>query len=657
MSIDKIKGIGPKSMKLLNKLEIYTISDLQEYYPYRYNIYHFSSSLLEDTLLCMQVIIESSPNVSYIKRNFNRLSFRANANSKLITVTIFNRAFLKNNLLIGKKIIIIGKYDKKKNTFVASDIKFDIVDGQIEPVYHLTKGLSNKAINKFIISSLDNKTTLDKIPSSYILKYNFIRKDEALRLIHEPKSEDDIMLAKSRLIYEELFEFAFKMNYLKIINKRVIGIAKMFDESKVEDFINSLSFTLTDDQQKSVKEILKDLKSKSKMNRLLLGDVGSGKTIVSVIAMYACFLSGFQTALMAPTEILAIQHFNSIRAVLNKFNVNVGLITGSLTKMEKKKTYEKVKNNEINILIGTHSLLNEELEFNNIGLVVTDEQHRFGVNQRGIFQSKGNNLDILYLSATPIPRTYAMTIYGDLDISIIKTKPRGRKDIITKLYKSSDIKEILYAILQEIKLGHQVYIISPLVEDNDNQSLSSVMSLKENIDRAFNNLIKSEVIYGKLKQKEKDLIMDSFLNNDTKILISTTVIEVGIDVPNASMIVIYNAERFGLATLHQLRGRVGRSNIQSYCHLISDYDSERLRVMEESNDGFYIAEKDFKLRGHGDLFGTRQHGDMTFKLADLKNNYDILVNAKNDSDEFILNKDYLNNKYYNNIVNSLDITN
>ncbi len=656
MNIEKIKGIGPKSVKLLNKLDIYNITDLQEYYPYRYNIYNFSNDLIEDTLLYISATIESNPTVAYIKRNFNRLSFRALASNRLINVTIFNRAFLKNNLTIGKKVVLIGKYDLKKNSFTASDIKFNITDGYIEGVYHLTSGLTNNTLSKFILSSLEEKT-INKIPDEYISKYNFISKKEALNLIYNPKDEKDIAISKRRLVYEELFEFAFKMNYLKKVNKNAKGISKCFDIKKVNDFIDNLSFSLTTDQEKSVKEILKDLKKDTKMNRLLLGDVGSGKTIVSVIAMYACFLSGFQTALMAPTEILAIQHYNSIKKLLDKYNINTGLITGSLTKTEKKKLYEKVKNKEIDILIGTHALLNEELDFNNIGLVVTDEQHRFGVNQRGIFQNKGINPDILYLSATPIPRTYAMTIYGDLDVSMIKTKPSGRKDIITKVYTTKEIKDVLLSILREIKLGHQVYIISPLVEDNDDLSLSSVMSLKENIDKAFNNLIKSEVIYGKLKQKDKDLIMDNFLKNETKVLISTTVIEVGIDVPNATLIVIYNAERFGLATLHQLRGRVGRSDIQSYCNLISDYDSKRLKVMEESNDGFYIAEKDFEIRGYGDLFGTKQHGDMTFKLADLKNNYDILVDAKNDSEEYLYNKGYLNNEYYNNIISSLDITN
>ncbi len=404
-----------------------------------------------------------------------------------------------------------------------------------------------------------------------------------------------------------------------------------------------------------MKEITEDLASDKKMNRLLLGDVGSGKTIVSTVAIYANHLAGFQSALMAPTEILALQHYFSIKKTLSRYKMTVDVITGSLTAKEKTAIYERVENGEIDLLIGTHSILNDKLTFNKLGLVITDEQHRFGVNQRSCLQKKSMNPDILYLSATPIPRTYAMTIYGDLDISMIKSKPHGRKEIITKVKKENEIKDVLIAILEEIKKGHQIYIVSPLVDQNDELDLSSVKLLKEKYDMAFKNKIRTEIIHGKMKQNEKDAIMNDFKNNVIKILISTTVIEVGIDVPNATMIVIYNAERFGLASLHQLRGRVGRNDLQSYCYLISNQDNERLKVMEESNDGFYISERDFELRGHGDLFGTKQHGDMTFKIANLKNDYQILVQAKNDVEEYIKTSKYLENDYYKTIANNLDI--
>ena len=655
MDIKNLKGIGPKTLSLLNKLGIESYDDLISYYPFRYNIYSFTELTDTDENLIVNGIIESNPVVSYIKKNFNRLSFKANIHNKLVNVTIFNRVFMKNNLLIGKEVTLIGKYNYHKNIFTASDIKFGIKEGDIEPIYHLTNGLKNSALVKIISNALNADEVFDRIPEDYSNEYHFISKKDANRMIHFPNNLNEIKKAKIRLIYEELFEFAFKMNYLNKNNRKDIGISKKFSNDDINGFIEKLPFKLTTDQLNASKEILNDLADKRKMNRLLLGDVGSGKTIVSTIAIYATFLSGYQSALMAPTEILALQHYFSIKKILENYNVTVEVITGSLTKKEKLAIYKRVEAGEVDLLIGTHAILNEDLSFKKLGLVITDEQHRFGVNQRSSLQKKSSNPDILYLSATPIPRTYAMTIYGDLDISMIKTKPMGRKEIITKVKKETEIKDVLLAILEEIKKGHQVYVVSPLVDQNDELDLSSVKLLKEKFDLAYQEKIRTEIIHGKMKQNEKDAIMNDFKNNKIKILISTTVIEVGIDVPNATTIVIFNAERFGLASLHQLRGRVGRNDLQSYCYLISNSDNQRLKVMEESNDGFYISEKDFELRGHGDLFGTRQHGDMAFKIANLKNDYKILVQAKNDSDKYISSGKYLENDYYKNIANNLNI--
>ena len=652
MDIKNLHNVGEKTAKLLNKLGIYTDNDLINFYPYKYNIYNFSNSLEENITLILRVKIESNPIVFYIKKNFNKLSFRANIDNNIINVIIFNRAFLKQNLIVGKDITIIGKYDFKKNLFTASDIKFNIINGQIEPIYHLVKGLTNNIIIKIIKSNLESINIIDYLPTEYQNKYNLVSKNNAIRDIHFATSLENISNAKKRLIYEELFEFSFKMNYLKKLNQKKLKNAKKFDEEKVSLLINRLGFSLTEDQKNSVNDILNDLKSNKKMNRLLLGDVGSGKTIVATIGIYANFLSGYQSSLMAPTELLAYQHYYSINSILDKFGVTVELITGSMTKKEKEKIYERVKNNEIDLLIGTHSLLNDNLIFNNLGLVITDEQHRFGVNQRFTLQDKSTSPDILYLSATPIPRTYAMTIYGDLDISYIKTKPFGRKEIITILKKENEIKDVLHAMLEQIKLGHQIYVVCPSIDQNEENDLTSVNLLKDKLNIAFKNMINIEIIHGKMKPNEKDAIMNEFKNNQIKILISTTVIEVGIDVKNATMMVIFNAERFGLATLHQLRGRVGRNELQSYCYLISDKDNERLKVMEESNDGFYISQKDFELRGHGDLFGIKQSGDMNFKIANLKNDYNILLLANEDTKKYIENKEYLKNDYYKNIVDN-----
>lgn len=656
MDIKNLHQVGEKTSKILNKLGIFTDYDLINYYPYRYNVYNFSNELIENCTLIINVIIESNPIVSYIKKNFNRLSFRARYNERIFNVVIFNRAYLKTNLTIGKNITIIGKYDFKKNIFTSSDIKFNVTNGQIEPVYHLTKGITNNTVSKLIKDNFNNIYIKDSLPSNIISKYNLLSKKDALYNIHFANDLKMVHYAKNRLIYEELFDFSFKMNYFKNQNIRKDKEPKNIDINKINEFKKLLPFSLTTDQDNAYNEIVQDMSSNKKMNRLLLGDVGSGKTVVAVGAIYANFIAGFESTLMAPTEVLATQHYFSIKKILDKFNVTIELITGSMSKKEKEAIYKRVQNKEIDLLIGTHSLLNENIIFNNLGLVITDEQHRFGVHQRFTLEDKSKCPDILYLSATPIPRTYAMTIYGDLDISYIKTKPTGRKDIITKVKKNSDIKEVLGLMLEQIKLGHQIYVVSPLVEEDESLNLTSINLLKEKLSLAFKNLFRIEIIHGKMKTSEKESIMNDFKNNQIKILIATTVIEVGIDVSNATMMVIFNAERFGLATLHQLRGRVGRSDLQSYCYLISDSDNDRLKVMEKSNDGFYISQKDFEMRGHGDLFGVKQHGDMSFKLANLKNDYNILLFANEDAKKFIDSKEYLNNEYYKDLAQNLNIT-
>lgn len=572
-------------------------------------------------------------------------------------VVIFNRAYLKKLLTVDREIIVVGKYQKLRNVFTASDIKFKIDEERIEPIYHLTEGLKNSVVESIMSSALDLKLKIpDYIPSYLNEKYHFITKDDAIKLIHKPKSIEDIKSSELKLIYEELFIYMFKINYLKSVNKVNNGIKKDFDMGIVQEFLASLTFELTADQIRTIEEILNDLKSDKRMNRLVIGDVGSGKTIVAIIATFANFLSGYSTAFMAPTEILAKQHYETINEYFKYFDINICLLTGSLTKKKKISIYKEIENGKYDVVIGTHALLNENLKFNNLGLVITDEQHRFGVNQRNILQNKGMNkeADVLYLSATPIPRTYALTIYGDLDLSQIKTKPNIRKEIKTKVVYEQNIKEVLMAMYEELKLNHQIFVVSPLIMQNDELDLNSVIKLKEKLDIAFNKKVRIEILHGKLKQKEKDELMKEFQRGKIKILISTTVIEVGIDVPNATMMVIFNAERFGLATLHQLRGRVGRSNLQSYCYLVTNTkNNERLKVMEESSDGFYISEMDFKQRGQGDLFGIKQSGDMSFKIANLNRDYNILMQTNKDSNEFLTSNNYKENELYTNIVKDI----
>lgn len=656
--LEDIKGIGPKSLLALKALNLYTKDDVINYFPYRYNVYTPVKlrECSEGDTCTITGYVESAAKVFFIRKNLNKLSFVFNTGSELVNVTIFNRAYLKPNIRIKSYISVIGKYNRKSNTFMASDIKLTpITKTVIEPVYHLNQGIKRSNFKKLVDEILDNTVEIkSNVPDYLIEKYNFVNKKEAVTNVHKPKDINSLKKADLHLIYEELFTFMLKVSYLKEKNASDGKFnIKSFDEDKVNNFISSLPFNLTDGQMQAVSDIKGDFLSKMKMNRLILGDVGSGKTIVSFIALYMNMLAGYQGVLMVPTEILAVQHFNNMVGLFED-KLNIQLLTSSTKKGERNKILQNLKNGETQVLIGTHSLLNDELVYNNLGLVITDEQHRFGVNQRQTLQEKGKDVDVLYMSATPIPRTLALTIYGDMDITEIRTKPGGRKEIITKIFKNSELKNVLEKMLDEIKAGHQIYVVAPLIDDEEDEKMN-VTSLKDKFDVAFNGMVPTGLLHGKMKPNQKDEVMNSFKNGDTKILISTTVIEVGVDVKNATMMVIFNAERFGLATLHQLRGRVGRNDMQSYCYLISDYDAERLKVLEESNDGFYISEQDFKLRGGGDIFGIRQSGEQSFKIANLNRDYKILMQCKSDAEEFLKSKNLDDYKEQKEILENLTI--
>ena len=646
LELKDVKGVGPKSLSLLNKLNIYTVEDLVTHYPFRYDILQRSDlSLVEDgDKIVIDGKVESVPILMHFKAGLNKMNFRLVTNSGVVGVSIFNRAFLKKQLLVGTGITVIGKLDKLKNVITASDIKLSTLSNKvkIEPVYHSTSGLSNKSLSTYINMALlvCGKDIPDYIPSYYMEKYGFLNKKTALNIIHNPSTSEKLKEVKVRLKYEELFSFMFKINYLREQNKKEKnGLKREIDREKLNKFIETIPFKLTNDQNKAIEEILNDLEAPSRMNRLLQGDVGSGKTIVAFIAMVANSLCGYQSALMAPTEILAMQHFINLEKLLKKTKIKVALLTGSTSKKEKQEIYDGLKNGNINMIIGTHALIQDEVSYHNLGLVITDEQHRFGVHQRANLQNKGVKPDVLYMSATPIPRTYALTIFGDMDVSTIKEKPKGRQKIDTFVKKNSEIKDVLEMMYEELKNKHQIYVIAPLIEENENSDMTNVYKLKNQMELAFRGHANIDIVHGKMASGAKDIIMNKFKDGDVQILISTTVVEVGVDVPNATTMVIFDADRFGLSTLHQLRGRVGRGSSKSKCILISDSDTERLKIMENEDDGFVISEEDFKLRGHGDLFGTRQSGDMSFKIASIKSDYKILLQAKKDSKEYLLNKE------------------
>ena len=658
MELSKVTGIGTKNISLLNSVGIYDVTDLLSYYPYRYQIYKINNinDVKTNENVIIEGIVDSVPIVRFFSAKKNILSFRVYTSNKLINVNIYNRAFMKRNITPGKTITILGKYDEKKNTLIANNIILSkIEDNKIESVYHLTNGLNNKTLSKLIKNALDmNIETVDYIPDYLNERYGFINKMDAIRKIHFPESLQEIKEAKLKLIYEELFLFMLKINYLKYLKTTDIKKEpKQCNKLDVQNYINTLPFELTKDQITAVKEIYNDLTSNKRMNRLICGDVGSGKTIVGIISAYITYLSGYQTALMAPTEILATQHYENVKKLLSNTNINIALLLGTTKKKEKETIYKDLKNGKIDLLIGTHALLSDKVSFKNLGLVITDEQHRFGVTQRESLRNKGSLPDILYMSATPIPRTYALTIYGDMDISLIKTKPSGRKEIKTIIKDEKEIKNVLYLMLEELKKNQQIYVVSPLIEENETLDLTPVTELKTKMELAFNNKVKIGLLHGKLTKEEKETVMNDFISGKTKVLVSTTVIEVGVDNPNATMMVIFNADRFGLATLHQLRGRIGRNSLESTCILIGSEKNERLSVLASSSDGFYITEKDYEMRKEGDIFGVRQSGDMSFKIADIKRDFKVLLKVKEDSLEFLEKNDkniFKNDEKYIKIV-------
>lgn len=660
--LEELKGLGPKGLRLLNQLGIHTISDLISYYPFRYDILKrtdFSTAKKDDKVV-IDGVIESVPRVFHINRKLEKMDFKMNAQGYILSITIFNRGFLKSQLPIGTKITVIGKYDPLHNHIVASELRLGTLEKEtIEPVYHTIYGISSKQISHYISAALKEPFCVeDYVLPEYQEKYGFLSKEKSIRIVHQPTNEMDLKKATERIKYEELFLFMLKMNYLKNNKQNKIGLKRTVDYQKVQEFIDTLPYSLTVDQEKSVRMIYQDLMSPIRMNRLLQGDVGSGKTVVALIASYMNYLSGYQSALMAPTEILAEQHYQNAISLCKNTGMRIGILTGKMKIKEKREVYEALKQGNIDLIIGTHALFTETVEYANLGFVITDEQHRFGVNQRSSLKNKGVTPDILYMSATPIPRTYALTLYGDMDISSIKTIPKGRKPVITKVASYRDMKQVLKEMYEQLKLGHQIYVIAPLIEESDKSDFENVNKLSEKMNKAFGKVCRIGVLHGKMKPAEKEEVMSQFSNNEIQILISTTVVEVGVDVPNATMMVIFDSYRFGLSALHQLRGRVGRSELQSYCILMSERETERLQILTQTNDGFKVSEEDFLLRGSGDLFGAKQSGDMVFQMTNLKNDFSILLNAKQDSEIFLEQfdqKNFMSNKIMNLIEKSMDL--
>ena len=635
MELKDIKGIGEKKIALLNKLGIFTVNNLLEYFPYSYidtTKFKKISEITEEGSYSYRLkIISLMENRK--KRNIRVTKFLAmDEEMNYCTIVYFNSIFISKNLKINNVYEMYGRAKLLgKNVEIQSPTmqnKANII-GSIIPQYHLCKGISNLDIVKIIQNLLKKNSYFEeKIPSNILNELNLESYDNAIRNIHFPKDNESFIRAKRRLAFDEIFYFQLSMKKLKRNNEDAI---KFEIKDETFDFIKSLSFKLTNSQNKVLDDIFRDMTSDKQMNRLVQGDVGCGKTIISFVAMFNVIKNGFQSVLMAPTEILARQHYESAKKLFLKYNIKVELLVGSLKESEKKVIREKIENGEVDIIIGTHAVFQEKVVYKNLGFVITDEQHRFGVKQRLLLSKKSKNPDILVMSATPIPRTVGLVMFCDLDISTIDELPSGRGKVKTYFVDENYEERYMNFIKKHISEGRQAYIVCPLVDESDTLELQSVINLYERLKERYFQDVEIEFIHGKLKPVDKDRIMKDFENGKIKVLVATTVIEVGINVPNSNIMVIYNTERFGLSQLHQLRGRIGRGNYESFCILVSNNKStnvkKRMDIMCSSNDGFYISEQDFLLRGYGDILGYRQSGEARFKILNIQKDYELLKSA------------------------------
>lgn len=642
-TLSKLRITKPR-IELLNQLGIEDVEGLLTYYPYRFDFLVAHMPEFDDFSITADGIITQSARIAYRRGNQSKMIFSMMIDNQIYQVSIFNRHFMASKLKAGCEVTVIGKCTSPI-AITASDVKLSGLSElpSITPIYSVKEGLTSKSMQGYVTKALNymQGKIEDFIPLTYQEKYRLVSKEEALHMIHQPQTKSDIKHALRHLKYEEFLKFQLTMNYMHIHQNETMGIQKQFSLQKVQNFITSLPFKLTDDQMTTCQEILDDLQSPHLMNRLVQGDVGSGKTVVGVVAMYANYLAGFQSALMAPTEILAKQHYQNLVRYFKDSEVKLGLLIGSMTTKEKEAMYEQLENGDIDMVVGTHALIQSKVNFCKLGLVIADEQHRFGVKQRQNLKTKGQMVDMLLMSATPIPRTLAISLFGDMEVSTIKTMPSGRKPVITKYYKGKSMKPILPFLKEYLATGQQCYVVCPLVDESDGLIARDAQSIYEAMKQYFKGHYEVGLLHGRMNDEDKEKMMNAFRDNQIQILVATTVIEVGVDVANANMMVIYNADRFGLSTLHQLRGRVGRNDKQGYCFLLSDSSNEasveRVRFLENAHDGFEISEFDLKLRGPGEVLGEKQSGVPTFTIANIFEDYQILEAARKDALEILEN--------------------
>lgn len=663
-SVAVLKGVGDKRVEALNELGIYTIEDLFTYYPFRFEDLTVKSieEIEENEKVVLEGVAISEGTVSYFGRKRNRLTFRMNCDHVIVSVTFFNQPYLKKQIEAGKEIKVFGRWDAVRKQLNGIKILSTDLANNKEAIYHSSKKIRQSTLFKLIESAwkIYHEAIPEDLPDNIREKHHLLTRKDMIYRMHFPATKDDLEEARYSVIFREFFIYQLRMNWIKKQTKMPgSGSVTDYDVMQLKAFFESLPFELTRAQKRVVNEVCKDLKIPGQMFRLLQGDVGSGKTVVAASSILAAKTAGQQSALMAPTEILATQHKQSLDDMFKKTPISIALLTGSTKRKERDIILDKLKSGELDCIIGTHALIQEDVVFHSLGLVITDEQHRFGVNQRKTLREKGLNPDVLFMTATPIPRTLSITAYGEMDVSIIDEMPEGRIPIETYWIRPKHFDRMTSFLKKELSKGHQVYIISPLIEESEMVDLENVTALYHTYREILGDNYAVGLLHGKMNASDKELTMDAFQKNDIQVLVSTTVIEVGVNVPNATMMIIHDADRFGLAQLHQLRGRVGRGDQESFCILIADpkgeKGAERMQIITETSDGFALSQKDLEMRGAGDIFGKKQSGIPEFKVADIVEDFDILEEARSAAQHLIQNEPFYENDEFKMLRDALGI--
>ena len=664
--VTMLAGVGAKRADSLASLGIQTIEDLLTYYPFRYEDIQERNlnEILDQEKVTLKGLVVSPPVMSRFGYKKNRLQFRMMQDHAVFNVSFFNQPYLKDKVILSEEIAVYGKWDAKRKSLNGMKILGSQAVDDFSPIYHVNKSIRQTTLVDLIRRGFEEYGDLieENLPNGLVEKYRLLDRPTAVKSMHFPKNHEENHQAKRRIVFEEFFLFQMRLQGLKKSEKaETNGIEILYDIQRLKQFIQKLPFELTDAQKRVTNEICSDLRSPQHMQRLLQGDVGSGKTIVAAIALYAAVTAGFQGALMVPTEILAQQHMESLLQLFDAQEVKLALLTGSTKAKERRELLELLEQGEIDIVVGTHALIQEGVEFQHLGLVITDEQHRFGVNQRKVLREKGWRPDVLFMTATPIPRTLAITAYGEMDVSVIDELPAGRIPIETRWVRTPQLNSVLDWTWKELAKGHQMYVICPLIEESEALDVKNAVEIYEKLSALFAPQYEVGLLHGKMKNQEKEAIMETFKENKMQILVSTTVIEVGVNVPNATVMLIMDADRFGLAQLHQLRGRVGRGSDASYCVLVANPKNElgieRMKIMTETNNGFILSEKDLELRGPGEVFGFRQSGLPQFAIADLVTDSNILEVARDEAQKLWQLKDWQLLPEYQHLVRSLDLEN